>query len=106
MSVSVIRAKGQLTIPRDVREAAHLEVGDPVEIMMTADGILLRPKKLIEASQAWFWTQDPVSHDLDLDGVARFEMGGLADVLGDRHLTLRTDDRDRHRVLLSSIPAV
>ena len=57
MSVSVIRAKGQVTIPRDVREAAHLEVGDPVEITMTADGILLRPKKLVDASQAWFWSQ-------------------------------------------------
>jgi AbrB family looped-hinge helix DNA binding protein len=58
MPVSVIRAKGQLTIPQDVREAAHLEEGDPVEIEITADGILLRPKKLIDASQAWFWTQD------------------------------------------------
>jgi AbrB family looped-hinge helix DNA binding protein len=47
-----------VTIPRDIREAAHLEAGDPVEIEITADGILLRPKKLIDASQAWFWTQD------------------------------------------------
>jgi AbrB family looped-hinge helix DNA binding protein len=58
MPVSVMRAKGQVTIPQDVREAAHLEAGDPIEIEMTADGILLRPKKLIDASQAWFWTQD------------------------------------------------
>jgi antitoxin PrlF len=58
MPVSVIRAKGQLTIPRDVREAAHLEEGDPVEIELTAEGILLRPKKLIDASQAWFWSQE------------------------------------------------
>jgi AbrB family looped-hinge helix DNA binding protein len=57
VSVSLIRAKGQVTIPQDVREAAHLEEGDPVEIELTADGILLRPKKLIDASQAWFWTQ-------------------------------------------------
>lgn len=26
--------------------------------MVTADGILLRPKKLIDASQAWFWSQE------------------------------------------------
>ena len=57
MSVSLIRAKGQVTIPQDVREAAHLEEGDPVEIELTADGILLRPKKFIDASQAWFWSQ-------------------------------------------------
>jgi len=57
MPVSVIRAKGQVTIPQDIREAAHLEAGDPVEIEITADGILLRPKKLIDAAQAWFWSQ-------------------------------------------------
>ena len=56
MTISVIRAKGQLTIPQDIREAAHLEEGDPVEIEVTAEGILLRPKKLIDASQAWFWS--------------------------------------------------
>ena len=58
MPVSVIRAKGQVTIPQDVREAAHLKEGDPVEIEITADGILLRPQKLIDASQAWFWTRE------------------------------------------------
>ena len=58
MSVSVIRAKGQLTIPQDVRDAAHLEEGDPIEIELVADGILLRPKKLIDASQAWFWSRE------------------------------------------------
>ena len=58
MPVSVIRAKGQLTIPREVRAAAHLQEGDPVEIEITADGTLLRPKKLIDASQAWFWSPE------------------------------------------------
>jgi AbrB family looped-hinge helix DNA binding protein len=57
MPVSVMRAKGQLTIPQDVRESAHLEAGDPGEIEITAEGILMRPKKLIDASQAWFRTQ-------------------------------------------------
>lgn len=58
MAISVMRAKGQVTIPREVREAARLEEGDPVEIAITADGILLRPKKLIDASQAWFWSRE------------------------------------------------
>lgn len=56
MPVSIIRSKGQLTIPQGIREAAHLEEGDPVGIELTADGILLRPMKLIDASQAWFWS--------------------------------------------------
>ena len=56
MAGSKIRARGQVTIPREIREAAHLEEGDPVEVEMTEDGILLRPQKVIDASQAWFWT--------------------------------------------------
>ena len=58
MPVSIIRARGQVTIPQDIREAAHLEEGDPIEIEITADGILLRPKKLVDAAQAWFWSPE------------------------------------------------
>lgn len=57
MSNTVIRSKGQLTIPSDIRRAAHLEEGDPIEVEMVPDGILLRPRKVIDATQAWFWTQ-------------------------------------------------
>lgn len=55
MSSTIIRKKGSLTIPADIRKAARLDEGDVVEVEMTAEGILLRPKKLIDATQAWFW---------------------------------------------------
>jgi AbrB family looped-hinge helix DNA binding protein len=55
MSGSVMRGKGQVTIPSEIRRAAHLEEGDPVEIEIVAEGILLRPQKVIDATQAWFW---------------------------------------------------
>ncbi len=53
-----MRDKGQITVPSDVREAAHLEEGDPVEFEVTEDGILMRPKKVIDPTQAWFWTPE------------------------------------------------
>lgn len=56
MSVTRIRGKGQVTIPRALREALHLEEGDPIEIEVTDEGILLRPQKVIDVTQAWFWT--------------------------------------------------
>ena len=56
MSGTTIRKKGQITIPADIRAAAHLEEGDPVEVELTAEGILTRPRKIIDATQAWFWT--------------------------------------------------
>lgn len=55
MSTTTVRKKGSVTIPAEIRRAARLAEGDVVEVEMTADGILLRPKKLIDATQAWFW---------------------------------------------------
>jgi antitoxin PrlF len=56
IKVTIVRGRGQITIPADVREAAHLEEGDSVEVEMTPEGILLRPRKAIDSTQAWFWT--------------------------------------------------
>ena len=53
---TTMRQRGQVTIPAEIRRAAGLEEGDPVEVEIVADGILLRPKKIIDATQAWFWT--------------------------------------------------
>ena len=55
MARTTLRAKGQLTLPEDIRSAARLEEGDLLEAEITPDGILLRPQKLIDATQAWFW---------------------------------------------------
>ncbi|HEX6844701.1 MAG TPA: AbrB/MazE/SpoVT family DNA-binding domain-containing protein [Actinomycetota bacterium] len=57
VSISM-RKKGQLTLPAAIREAAHLEEGDPIAVELTPDGILLRPQKVIDATQAWFWRAD------------------------------------------------
>lgn len=57
MTPARLRAKGQVTIPEEIREAARLEEGDPIAFEIQSDGtILLRPQKVIDASQAWFWT--------------------------------------------------
>lgn len=55
---TTLRAKGQVTLPDEIRKAAHLEEGDPLEVEMTSEGILLRPLKAIDASQVWFWTPE------------------------------------------------
>lgn len=53
-----LRAKGQITLPEAIRSAAHLEDGDLLDAELTEDGILLRPRKVIDATQAWFWSPD------------------------------------------------
>ncbi len=53
---TTVRNKGQVTIPADIRRATGLEEGDPVEVEVVEGGILLRPQKVIDATQAWFWS--------------------------------------------------
>lgn len=56
MSLTRVRAKGQITIPDDIRRAAHVEEGDYVELSVEDDAIVLRPRALVPKSQAWFWS--------------------------------------------------
>jgi len=58
MARTTLRAKGQLTLPEEIRRAAHLEEGDLLDAEITRDGILLRPQKVIDSTQAWFWSPD------------------------------------------------
>jgi AbrB family looped-hinge helix DNA binding protein len=53
-----LRDKGQLTIPDQVRRAVHLEEGDYLAVSIHDGAIVLEPKTIIDASQAWFWRAD------------------------------------------------
>jgi bifunctional DNA-binding transcriptional regulator/antitoxin component of YhaV-PrlF toxin-antitoxin module len=61
-----------LTLPEEIRAAARLEEGDLLEAEITEEGILLRPQKVIDATQAWFWTPQwqQGEHEADADLVA------------------------------------
>jgi AbrB family looped-hinge helix DNA binding protein len=56
VSRTVVRGRGQITIPQGVRKAVHLEEGDPVWVEVVSEGILIRTEKAVPSSQAWFWT--------------------------------------------------
>lgn len=43
-------------MPDELRKAARLEEGDLLDAELTSDGILLRPQKVVDATQAWFWS--------------------------------------------------
>jgi len=67
MTRTTLRAKGQLTLPDEIRKAARLEEGDLLEAELTPDGILLRPQKLIDATQVWFWTAEWQEGEREVD---------------------------------------
>jgi AbrB family looped-hinge helix DNA binding protein len=56
MTLTRIRGKGQLTLPEEIRRAARLQEGDYLEVSTRGGEIIMRPKKLVDAEQAWFWS--------------------------------------------------
>lgn len=57
MTLIRLRPKGQLTLPDSIRRLAHIGPGDVLEVTVEGAGIVLRAKKLVDADQAWFWTE-------------------------------------------------
>lgn len=53
-----LRAKGQITIPDDVRRAAGIEEGDYLEMTVQGDAVVLRPRAVVPKAQAWFWKNE------------------------------------------------
>lgn len=53
-----IRGHGQITIPKKIREMYDLQEGDILVIERHEDGILMQPRKLLDPTQAWFWTKE------------------------------------------------
>jgi len=49
---------GQITLPVQARRALHVEEGDYVEVRVSDENIVLTPKKLVDTSQAYFWSPD------------------------------------------------
>jgi AbrB family looped-hinge helix DNA binding protein len=56
MTLMKMRSKGQITLPDAIRKTARLVDGDYLEVSVEAGAIVMRPKKVIDADQAWFWT--------------------------------------------------
>lgn len=75
MRPHAVRNEGQVTLPASVREAAHIEEGTIVEVSVTDEGtVMLRPKVLVDAADAWYWTPEWQAGERDADAeIARGE---------------------------------
>jgi AbrB family looped-hinge helix DNA binding protein len=45
-----------VTLPAPIRRALRVEEGDYIEVRVAEDSIILTPKKLVDKSQAYFWS--------------------------------------------------
>ena len=54
---SKVTRHGQITLPASVRKELGIEEGDLVEIEVIDEKAMIIPKKLVDKSQAYFWTR-------------------------------------------------
>lgn len=55
---AVVRRRGQVTLPREVREALHIEEGDDVAFVVESGRVTMQGLKSVPAEQAWFWSDE------------------------------------------------
>ena len=66
MNTTKLSSKGQVIIPKSVRNAHHWEAGQELMVVDVGDGILLKPKTRFEES-----TLDQVAGCLSFEGKAK-----------------------------------
>lgn len=53
-----IKKRSVITLGVEIRKKLHLAEGDVLEVFEEDGKIVLEPKKLIPADQAWYWTEE------------------------------------------------
>jgi AbrB family looped-hinge helix DNA binding protein len=66
-TVMKISPQGQIRIPKKVMDALNIDKGDYVEVEIDRDQIVLKPRKLIDPTQSWYWTRKWQQMEADVD---------------------------------------
>lgn len=57
-TIMKISPQGQIRIPKKIMTTLGIEKGDYVEVAVEERQIVLKPRKLIDPSQGWYWTKE------------------------------------------------
>ena len=87
-TLTKVTRNGQITLPAAVRQAVNIEEGDLIAVIVEGDTIRLSPQKLIDKSQAYFWSKAwqkgelAASEDIDAGRIQEFgDVDTLIDAL-------------------------
>ena len=62
-----ISPQGQIRIPKKIMQSLGILQGDYFEVCIENDQIVLKPRKLIDPSQGWYWTKEWQKVETDVD---------------------------------------
>lgn len=84
-NLTKLTSGGQVSLPKEIRTKINMQPGDFVEVKLDEEGrIVLTPKKLVDASQAYFWTEEwqkgerKADEDIKAGRVKRFKSAAEA----------------------------
>ena len=66
-TVMKISPQGQIRIPKKVLTALKIIPGDYVEVDVAKGCAILRPRKLIDPSQGWYWSKEWQKIEAEVD---------------------------------------
>jgi AbrB family looped-hinge helix DNA binding protein len=66
-TIMKISSQGQIRIPEKILRSLDIEKGDYMEIDMEETHIVLKPRKLIDPSQGWYWTKEWQKIEAEVD---------------------------------------
>ena len=66
-AIMKISPQGQIRIPKKILTDLGIENGDYVEVDVEERQIVLKPRKLIDPSQGWYWTKEWQKMEDDVD---------------------------------------
>lgn len=58
MATTKVTRNFQVSIPKEIRDRLGIEQGDLIEVAESGGQIIMIPKRLIDADQAWFWSRE------------------------------------------------
>ncbi len=76
-TIMKISSQGQIRIPKKAMHSLGIDTGDYVEVAVEEQQIVLKPRKLIDPSQGWYWTKEWQQKEADVD--AEIESNQLSD---------------------------
>ena len=66
-AIMKISPQGQIRIPKKIMSTLRIDHGDYVEVDIEDGHIVLKPRKLIDPSQGWYWTKEWQRMEAEVD---------------------------------------
>lgn len=66
-NIMKISPQGQIRIPKSVMSALNIIPGDYVEVDIENNHAVLKPRKLIDPTQGWYWTKEWQKSESEVD---------------------------------------